>query len=300
MDFLSWFAYELTIEYGQISFSRNTLELLYRVICLDFGLPRGDYKEVVKEIESHNGLIIQTGSDNYEFTHKSILEYLVSDYLVKLPILINDSDILKQLPNELAIMIAISSNPNVSYFNLIVELMKDKAVTSSFLLPFLSRLIIEKPDFIPNSLFSITNIYLLNEISKRIYNINDELKKLGKISHKVEMLNDKDENYISNLSQMEESIYYDHIDLKELKKYYSRCADTLISFKEDPIFKSSLKELSNQYQIGQIELSKNNTQIFLKKWGKTYHLKRMKKIYSNQSIQIELPDNLILVKPFKL
>lgn len=108
IDFLSRLAFELTIEYERISFDENILKLIYREICTDFNLPSEDSVSVIREIESHNGLIIQTGNATFEFSHKSVLEFLVADYLSKLPVLIHNKNVLLKIPNELAILIAIS------------------------------------------------------------------------------------------------------------------------------------------------------------------------------------------------
>ena len=40
---------------------------------------------VIAELESHTGLFIQSGFDQFEFAHKSLQEFLTAEYLVKLP-----------------------------------------------------------------------------------------------------------------------------------------------------------------------------------------------------------------------
>ena len=313
MEFLSRFAYELTVEYGRISFNQSVLKSIYKDICMDFRLPMEESKDVVKEIESHNGLIIQTGSDNYEFAHKSILEYLVADYLVKLPIVIRNSNLYNLLPNELAIMIAISSNTNLTYYQLIQNVFQNSTLTNQFLLPFLQRLIIEKPDFLPNILFSISNIYLINKVSEKLGLIEDKFDQ-GDFEDDIQDsdIDDDDEiepsagisvdqeidNYFTRV--VDEKDFYTSGELNNLKDYYLECLDILMSYLDDPVFQLSLKEITSFYKIGEIKLTFKSPNRYLSTLGKTYHLRRFKSKFTTQSIRVELLDNLIIVQKFKI
>src|SRR3569832_138896 len=80
-DFLCVLAYELTTD-GALRFDATQLELTYRRICVRSGLPAGEAKLVARELESHTGLLIETGYQQYEFAHKSIQEYLTAESLV--------------------------------------------------------------------------------------------------------------------------------------------------------------------------------------------------------------------------
>lgn len=324
MDFLSRFAYELSVEFGRVSFNKSILELIYNTIYNDFDLPKGESHSVINELESHNGLILQTGTDKFEFAHKSLLEYLVADYLVKLTFPIRKAEILLAIPNELAIWIAISSNPGTTYFELILNILEKKCLQNEFLKPFLSRLIIEKPDFESNPLYAITNIYLANILAEQLQlfegnRVSDNNKD---ISEKIEEFILEDEDFIEKDEFKEEDnidddvlnneFYYsrdylevDNIEVSEeendyflyesstdWKEYYLECLEILISFKNTSIFKNSFVELKNYYLFGEVELSKNNSKLLLKKWGRIVHLKRLKKSARVSSITIDLPDNL--------
>jgi hypothetical protein len=175
MDFLSRFAFELSVDYRRSSFDQVILEQIYNTICNDFSLPVGESSLVVKEIESHNGLILQTGANIFEFAHKSLLEYLVADYLVKLPVLFNKAKLLLAIPNELAILISISSSPSLMFYELILKVLKHECLDSAFLKPFLSRLFLEKPDFDSSPLYALTVIFLLEAIAIRLYNEQNNL-----------------------------------------------------------------------------------------------------------------------------
>lgn len=306
MDFLSRFAYELTVEYNRLSFNRNILELIYNSICTDYGLPKEDSYQVINEIESHNGLILQTGADNFEFAHKSLLEYLVSDYLVKLPLLIRQTTILKKIPNELAIWVAVSSNPNLTFFELIYNILKEECVSISFLLPFLSRVLIEKPDFEPNPLFALTNIFMLNVIAEKIHKIEEELLNAFDDEDEYEIEDDEVENmvpadYIGDdkvLSYSEEKEYYTASELKDYKNYLLECSEIIVSFKQNDVFQRSMKEMKKCYKIGSVELSRRSPKIILENWGKVFHLKQLRPSINCQSVRIDLPDNLLLIEEF--
>jgi hypothetical protein len=97
----------------------------------------------VNEIESHSGILVQSGFDRFEFSHKSLQEYLTGKYIFSLSN-IPDPEILKSLPNELAIAISLSGSPN-TYFNYFLQ--KRNAFKREFWDVFLARLIDEHPDF---------------------------------------------------------------------------------------------------------------------------------------------------------
>ena len=199
-EFLSRFSYELTTSTKDNYFSTKTIGVIYNKICHDFGLDKNELKEVINEIESHSGLFLQVGYDCFEFSHKSIQEYLAADYLVKLPNLRADFEYLSSIPNELAIAITISSNSSMYFCELMKSFLQEflmnrdvsgfnlerkKALVNSklkaqkktlvdlklrktnFMMKFVNRLILEKPDFnssdeICLALLSLYTIYYEN------------------------------------------------------------------------------------------------------------------------------------------
>jgi len=145
-EFLCRLSYELTIQYNRTTFSDQNLNKIYNKICSDFDLIQGENKKVISEIEGHTGLILEAGYHKYEFAHKSLQEFLCAEHLVKLPI-IPDFKILPSLPNELAIAVTISSNPSHYFTELVLNHFVPNKVGESFIINFINRLLLEKPDF---------------------------------------------------------------------------------------------------------------------------------------------------------
>ena len=145
IEFLSALAFKLTTSAVSQVFRKSTLKSQYISLYEDFDLKRSEAGEVVNEIESHTGLIIQSGYDQYEFAHKSLQEYLCAEYIVKLPYLPHSK--LSRIPNEMAVAVAISSNPSEYFYSSVARIVSDSLCDSGYLGPFINRLILEKPDF---------------------------------------------------------------------------------------------------------------------------------------------------------
>jgi len=142
-------------------FSSADIVYLYGQICDQFGLDRNEAKEVAAEVETHNGLLLQTGYEQFEFAHKSLQEFLTAEYLVKLPS-IPDWGMLGRLPYETAIAVAISSNPGAYLAELVFRKFRSR-MSEDFIRAFLSRLIIEKPDLGSEASVQLSLLVLLSE-----------------------------------------------------------------------------------------------------------------------------------------
>lgn len=79
--FLSDLALEL-IRADLIRFREEDLVATYRTLAQRYELPRGQAREVARELESHTGLIVQIGTE-YEYAHLSLQEYLAADSMVR-------------------------------------------------------------------------------------------------------------------------------------------------------------------------------------------------------------------------
>jgi len=162
-EFLSNLAFGLTLSNKNNNFTKSDLESIYDKIYQDYDLVKTEMVDVINEIESHNGLIIESGFQKFEFAHKSIQEYLTAEYIVKLPSIPNNRKNLLKLPNEIAIAIAISSNPSNYFIEFINERLIPLKLNLSFIKPFISRILLEKVDFNQdiNLLIAALNLYSL-------------------------------------------------------------------------------------------------------------------------------------------
>lgn len=261
MEFLSTFAYHLTIHYEKFWFTKEILKDVYNAICLDFDLPKNQSTKVINEIESHNGLIVQSGMDKFEFSHKSLEEYLVACYLIKMPKLISDKAILCRIPNEIAISIAISSGPSFTYYYYIYETLKEEILNRVFLKVFLKRMILEKPDFENlNPLLVITNVYILNLIAKKLYIYYEPVKKV----------------------------------IEESTEYFSNCTEMVLYLSRKNHFKQSMKKLKLYYNIEEIEDS-SRLEYDFKGWGDIVLLKKIGS-FSYYGNEADLPESLYMPK----
>lgn len=159
-EFLRAISFHLTIRARRGTFERRQLEEAYLETCSSFGLPRNHVSQVVREIESHTGLIVEVAFERYEFAHKSIQEYLAAEYILRLPSHPGDLSVI--MPNEMALATAMSSDSS-HYFGVVVDaaISSEELDLSSFTAPFLRRLLLEKVDFKDDIGlgYSVANLY---------------------------------------------------------------------------------------------------------------------------------------------
>ncbi|MEO9802353.1 MAG: NACHT domain-containing protein [Reichenbachiella sp.] len=159
-DFLASLAFRLTVSSKQSIFSKREFANAYKSIHQDFDLKLNETKLVVQELESHTGLFIQSGFEFFEFAHKSLQEYLTAEYLVKLPTIPANRNLIESLPNELAIAIAISSNPSMYFVELVNNRLNSIKMSVRFTQTFINRLLLEKPDFNKNEFVGLSALIL--------------------------------------------------------------------------------------------------------------------------------------------
>lgn len=174
-EFLCELAYTLTNSVGKSIFKRQDLTKSYERICGNYALPRNQARTVARELESHTGLFIESGYHLFEFSHKSIQEYLTAEYVVRLPEIPLRVGNIRKIPNELAIAVSISSSPSDYICTLVLnrfKLIPEKQ--SEFIQTFVNRLLVEKPDFNQSTLvgwalvilYSMHFIRSLNNLSQ--------------------------------------------------------------------------------------------------------------------------------------
>lgn len=144
-DFLSDVAYNVSAILQQTEFTTGNLLGIYRAIHTVHDLPEDEASAVAAELETHTGLLVQSGYEQFTFAHRSIQEYLAGEYVVRLPELPQPQLVLK-IPNEMAVAVAVSSNPTVYLCYLSVAVLENYA-DERFLRTFIGRLSSEKVDF---------------------------------------------------------------------------------------------------------------------------------------------------------
>jgi len=87
LKFLSNLAFELAYKFGaKKQFNKKLLEKVYLNIYSKYsGLKSEDKISVIKDIESHNGLIVEIKTNTFQFSHSSLHEYLCARYIETLP-----------------------------------------------------------------------------------------------------------------------------------------------------------------------------------------------------------------------
>lgn len=148
--FLSELAFFLLYYRKQKAFSKQDLENAYINICEVFGLPPDEAELVASEIQSHTGLILRTGYNQYEFSHLALQEFLCAKYIIMTASVDNIQLYLRQYPQTLSLCVSLSGDSAVwleSY--LIKPLINIESLEerSSIASKIFGRLIIEKPYF---------------------------------------------------------------------------------------------------------------------------------------------------------
>ena len=167
-EFLANLAYVLTMSVKRSAYSKDDLIRAYEKIHDNFGLPRGEAGKVANELESHTGLFVQGGYDTFEFSHKSLQEYLTAEFIVRLPAVPSNGRALLTLPNELAIATAISSRPSEYFSHLVLDRFERLQPTFAFIRAFVTRLLLESPDFERNPVVGAALIALYSRYLKLV------------------------------------------------------------------------------------------------------------------------------------
>ena len=147
IDFLSKLSYLLTYKIKSKKFSHDNLEKAYLDLCDSFSLPAEEADKVAEEIESHTGLIIAIGPNNYEFSHLSLQEYLCAYYIVRDQFARRLNRYLLEYPSPIAIAVSLSSDPSNWFSAIILKDLKSNIFSSETINSFLSRIVIERPSF---------------------------------------------------------------------------------------------------------------------------------------------------------
>jgi hypothetical protein len=163
MDFLYHFAFIVSFNIRKQRFDHQDLVCAYQEICDRFNLPKREGNEVAQEIETHTGIIAQVSYDAFEFSHLSIQEYLAGEYLARL-----QSDFRHYFsvnPALVAVGVALSSDPGRTLLRLLTEI----DPTGPSLLSFVTRLVQERPRFLPTICLARAAIRLIQLAAEHRY-----------------------------------------------------------------------------------------------------------------------------------
>lgn len=167
-EFLMSLGYYLTTNVESSSFTYSELRRAYISISPRHQLDPRDQKIVMRELESHTGLFIKSGDNRYQFSHKSIQEYLTARYIILLPTM-PGWKIMKELPSECALMVNISSR-STSYFakicfDLFAEINShDPSLAETFAISFIERILLEKTRFYMDVILATTILSFYSEL----------------------------------------------------------------------------------------------------------------------------------------
>ncbi|MDJ0922267.1 MAG: NACHT domain-containing protein [Henriciella sp.] len=197
--FLGQLGYLLTTKINSEVFSAQTLRECYQSMAPDFNLPIDASITIASELEAHTGLFVRSGYDKFEFSHKSLQEYLAAQHVVGLPRIPSEKKILRRLATELAIAVSISTSPNDYFVELALEVFPKIEPSSLFMNAFLSRLILEKPILNRSQMTTLAIMALASSYGgsdsgdKKKKNREDEQQKLRMV---IELLNGRETDFL--------------------------------------------------------------------------------------------------------
>lgn len=182
--FLAAVSHDLTYRVKSTRFTLTDLRQIYHRLGEQFHLPPDESDQVASEIESHTGLIVNTGS-GLEFSHLSLQEYLCADHIVRDTFGQAVRTYLDHYPEPLAIAVALASDPD-TFFALIFA-RHGFAIPWATVSSILGRLAIEMPYFSTSPLVGITLLKLLQSFQTEstntvrrfiaVTNVNESLER---------------------------------------------------------------------------------------------------------------------------
>lgn len=238
IDFLSEFSYLLTYELKSRGFTDERAISILDLIGTAYGLPQKEYVKVLREIETHTGVIVAAGFDRFEFAHLSVQEFLCANFISRSPFPELVKSYLSEYPAPVAVACALSSQPDIflsqmfrrhlvdkfrnpdDFFyridhgdQLVFDLFGDD--TGQTLASFLSRLDLERPSFRGTTELGEC-ILLIHAFYYRRYNklIDDMLARLRSMDTWVDALKIyfADRQWVAySLTKNTAAIFVDHI-----------------------------------------------------------------------------------------
>lgn len=147
LDFLSSLAYQLTYRIKTTQFSRQDLAAAYDRIHRTFDLPAEESDAVIREIESHTGIVVDAPRQKFEFSHLSLQEFLCARHLVRDPFSRHLGEYLAEYPAPIAVAVSLSSNPSLWFAHCILDDRLEGHITGESAAILLGRIRVERPIF---------------------------------------------------------------------------------------------------------------------------------------------------------
>ena len=126
IDFLSELAYQLTFKIKGKIFTENNFTMVYNDIYRSFNLPKKESRQVASELETHTGIILSSGLNQFEFSHLSLQEYLCANYISRSPYPDYIANYFRSYPAPIAVACALSSNPSMFFSEIVIRQVVDK------------------------------------------------------------------------------------------------------------------------------------------------------------------------------
>jgi predicted NACHT family NTPase len=259
-DFLSHLAYDLTIRFDKKIYFEDDLKDSFLNINESFCLPKNQCAKVVREVEAHTGILIQSSYDTFEFVHKSMQEYLAAEHIVKMPEIPNKLLHNINISNELAITVALSSDPNSYFFKLVFDIFSKDNFSSHFIIEFLSRLVYEKPDFKESQLIPYCFAKIINELIDNNIESHEKLIKIIDDFKEIHNIKISFKKFSLNISTSIENIhdYYSQENSDNTDDESNNKSDLLNKFDSDDLeLESKSFAESNMKKYVNIELEDN-------------------------------------------
>lgn len=168
IEFLAALSYHLTYAIQRKRFDREHLARCYRAIRGRFDLPPEEGIEVVREIETHTGIIVACGNESFEFSHISLQEYLCAYYLVREPFAEHLVDYIQSYPAPLAVAVSLASNPSNWFAALILGSGRFVGITKEAAEVLLSRLVQERPRFVVSENLGVACLKVVFEFGSQM------------------------------------------------------------------------------------------------------------------------------------
>lgn len=168
--FIAHLAFFLAFDLGvKRIFKRSDLIKAYANIYKKYPqLNASDAENVIKDIETDNGLIITSYANEYEFSHLSLQEYLCAKHILSIPFSRKIYDYMSANPEPLALAVILSAEPSrwfaMLVLNNINERQCSRKLTPSIIYTFINRLKVEGAVFDEiNIEFGMSILYLIFE-----------------------------------------------------------------------------------------------------------------------------------------